>query len=193
MEKKRREERRALSAAIRKKLPRVIINFATLLVILIVGYITLPIINYAYGMQIPGVGISVGLVISVIILAVVVLLAIRILSDLTSLFGLSANLLTRLVPGLTSEHMSDLKRISFNLLYVMLVVVVFWIVAPFIPLIPGVGQAIATALPLVIVAIVVLLFWDIGRTIYRHIEVFSRKLADSISTSIEQSEKPSNE
>jgi len=188
----RSDERRALSAAIREKLPRVLIGFAMLFVVLIVGYITLPIVNYAYQMQIPGIGISVGLVISVIILAIVVLFAIRIFNDLTSLFGISANLLAKLVPGLTSEHMSDLRRISYNLLYVILIVLLFWIVEPFTPLIPGVGSAIATALPIVIVAIVVLLFWDIGRTIYRHIEVFSRKLADRISDSIEQSEKRSS-
>jgi len=185
------EERKALSTAIREKLPRVIVNSVTLVVIVIVSQITLPILNYAYTMSIPGMGVSLGLLISIILLAIVVLFAIRIVSDLTSLFGLT-NLITRIVPGLTSEHMSDLRRVVYNLLYVLLVILLFWIVAPWLPLIPGVGPTIMSALPIVIVAIVVLLFWDIGRTIYRNIETYSRRLADRISTSIEQAEKRSN-
>lgn len=174
---------------VKEKLSRLILSLIALFIVIMIGYIALSLINYAFNIAIPGTVLSGGLAVSIIILAVVTFLFFEIISDLSFFMGLDSNTLSKIFPGMHSGHVSALRKIVYNIFYVVIITFVFWIITPFLPDIPGVGKLMSAALPFVILAIVVLLFWDIGRTIYGELDLFTRKLTDRLLNSDEQEEK----
>jgi len=68
--------------------------------------------------------------------------------------------LSKAVPELEEPHQNLIRKTVRDLFYVIVVIILFYLVTPLIVLIPGVGASLATALPLILAAIVVVSFSD---------------------------------
>jgi len=76
------------------------------------------------------------------------------------------------------------KRITYDLLFMIAILIIFTLILPPLSGLPGIGIFIAAALPLLALAIVVFIFWDLGKVIYSEME----RLADLIAEKLEELE-----
>jgi hypothetical protein len=179
---------KALSQEIREKLPRVILDFVTIIITLMVAYVVLP-IAYSISFNIPAVGISIGLMVAIIFLVILAIIVVRILRDVTVILHVSSDELSKAVPGLEEPHQSLIRKTVRDLSYVIVVIILFYVVTPLIVLIPGVGASLAAAIPLILAAIVVILLYDVGRLIYDEIAKSVHKVTEKLASAVEEYEK----
>jgi len=183
-------EVKPLSAEIRERLPRIILDFVAIILTLIAAYIILPIAN-AISFSIPAIGLSVGLMIAVIFLVILTILVVRILRDTAAMIHLGSHMLSKAVPGLEEPHVNLVRKVTRDFFFVIVVVILFYVVTPFIVLIPGVGASLAAAIPLILAAIVVILLYDAGRLLYDEIAKAVHKVTEKVASVVEESESRS--
>jgi len=58
------------------------------------------------------------------------------------------------------------------------IVILFFIVSPYITMIPDVGAYLAAAGQVIVGALLILFFWDVGRTIYGELEDAIRRIEE---------------
>ena len=95
-------EVKPLSHEIRQRLPRIVLDFVAIILVLLVAFVVIP-MAFAISFIVPVVGLSVGLAVSVIFLVILAILAVRILRDITVMVHHGSNMLAEAVPGL-EEH-----------------------------------------------------------------------------------------
>lgn len=178
-----------LSDEIRSRLPRLVLDFLAIIVILFVAYIVLPIAS-VISFNLPVVGLSVGLAVAVIFLVILAILVVRILRDAAVMVHHGSHLLARAVPGLEEHHQNLIRKVARDFLSVVVILILFYLLTPFIVLIPGVGASLAAAIPLILAAVVVILLYDAGRLLYEEVAKYVHKVADKIASIVEESEKP---
>jgi len=179
---------RPLSHEIRERLPRVLLDFVTIIITLLVAYFVLPIAS-AISLTVPVVGLSVGLMVAVIFVVILAVLVVRILRDAAALLHLSSHVLSSAVPGLEEHHVNLVRKVAYDFGYVIVVLILFYVLTPFIVLIPGVGASLAAAIPLILVAIVVILLYDAGRLLYDEIAKGVHQITEKVASAVEESEK----
>ncbi|MEM2634551.1 MAG: hypothetical protein QW372_03665, partial [Nitrososphaerales archaeon] len=101
--------------------------------------------------------------------------------NLIGLFGFEPEILLKILPILDMQRMSKLKRFSLNLMIVMIILISFFVISPYINLIPTIGIYLGAAGQAVVGAIVVIFFWDIGRFIYFELEKGFKELEKSLT------------
>jgi uncharacterized BrkB/YihY/UPF0761 family membrane protein len=156
---------------------------------LFVAYIVIPIAS-AISFSVPVIGLSVGLAVAVIFLVVLAILVVRILRDATVMVHHGSHMLARAVPGLEEHQQNLIRKVARDLFSVIVIVILFYLLTPFIVLMPGVGASLAAAIPLVLTAVVVILLYDAGRLLYEEIAKSVHIVTDKIATMVEESEKP---
>ncbi|MEM3451497.1 MAG: hypothetical protein QW830_03725, partial [Nitrososphaerales archaeon] len=87
-----------------------------------------------------------------------------------ALSGVNFETFAHMMPGITFEHSRAFKRVVTDISLTILVVVAYWFASQLIALVPRIGSQLVVAAQTVVVAIVVLLVWDIGRILYRGLE-----------------------
>ena len=123
---------------------------------------------------------------SVMVLAVIEILLYRILSDILALLDPVSKAFKVILRGFATDRVTVVKRVVYDLFFFMIaILILFTVILPPLSSLPGVGIYIATALPLLALAIVVLIFWDLGKVIYSEVE----RLADFIADKIEELEE----
>ena len=177
-----------LSHDIRERLPRLVLDFAAMIITLFVAYIVIPIAS-AISFSVPVIGLSVGLAVSVIFLVILAILAVRILRDAAVMARHGSHLLATAVPGLEEKHQNLIRKVVRDFLYAAVILILFYVLAPFVVLIPGVGASLAAAIPLVLTAVVVILLYDAARLLYEEVAKSVHKLTDEIASKVEESEK----
>ncbi|MEM3737350.1 MAG: hypothetical protein QXJ75_04625 [Candidatus Bathyarchaeia archaeon] len=161
-----------------EKALKVVISFLVLIGVLVLSYTFMPLLEFSSNILIPVFGISLSLVISIIILGVLSLIAVRFITSAIALLGFPLETLTGLMPSLASPNArSLLHRIFLDLSFIILALIVYWVAYQLIVLIPGIGAALAAASQIVVAAIIVLLFWDIGRTLYNKLEEAASRIS----------------
>jgi hypothetical protein len=177
-----------LSHEIRERLPRLVLDFVAIVVILFVAYIVLP-IAYTINLNVPVIGLSVGLAVAVIFLVILAILVVRVLRDTAVMVHHGSYMLARAVPGLEEHQQNLIRKVVRDFLSVVVILILFYLLTPFIVLIPGIGASFAAAIPLILAAVVVILLYDAGRLLYDEISKSVHKVSDKIASMVEESEK----
>jgi hypothetical protein len=182
-------EVKPLSHEIRERLPRIVLDFVAVIVILFVAYIVIPIAS-AISFVVPVIGLSIGLAVAVIFLVILAILAARILRDAAVMVHHGSHMLAKAVPGLEEHQENLIRKVARDFLSAVIILILFYLLTPFIVLIPGVGASLAAAIPLILAAVVVILLYDAGRMLYDEIAKSVHKVVDTIASRVEESEKP---
>lgn len=156
------------SAHVVRGLLRAFIYLLVTIITIGASYAIQPSLEFAFDLTIPGIGISVGQVIYVLILGLLGFALFGFIRSLTGVLGLHLEQVVNLIPVIASG--SVLKRIAYDVVFALLVLVVFWALSPFIPRVPGIGEPLGVAAQLIAFAILILLFWDIGKNIYGEVD-----------------------
>jgi len=181
-------EVKPLSHEIRDRLPRLVLDFVAIVVVLFVAYIVLP-IAYAINLNVPVIGLSVGLAVAVIFLVILAILVVRVLRDTAVMVHHGSHMLARAVPGLEEHQQNLIRKVVRDFLSVVVILILFYLLTPFIVLIPGIGASLAAAIPLILAAVVIIFLYDAGRLLYDEISKSVHKVSDKIASMVEESEK----
>ena len=179
-----------MSHEIRHRLPRIILDFVSIIITLIVAYVVLP-IAYAVNFNVPVVGLSIGLAVGVIFLVILAILVVRIIRDTAALAHLSSHVLSKAVPGLEEHHENLIRKVARDFISIVVILILFYILTPFVVMIPGVGASLAAAIPLVLAAVVIIFLYDAARLLYEEIAKEVHKMTEKIASIVEESEKKS--
>lgn len=155
-----------------------------LAIILTVGYFILPLMQ-SFGIFIPVMNLPLITAASIMLLAIVGVLLYSIFGDIIAILDPRSKLTKVLLKGLASDHVTLAKRAAYDLLIMVVLLIIAVALIPILNSIPGIGTYLATALPFLVLAIVVFVFWDLGKIFLREIE----RLVDFIAEKIEEAEK----
>jgi hypothetical protein len=178
-------ERKPVSEDVRERLPRLILDFIAIILTLAVAYVVLPIAN-AISFIVPAVGISIGLMVAVIFLVILAILVVRVLHNTGSLVNLSSETLSKAVPGLEEPYVNLFRKVTRDFFFAVVILILFYVVTPFIVLIPGVGVSLAAAIPLVLGATIVILLYDAGRLLYSETTKVIDQVAEKVASLVEE-------
>jgi len=146
-------------------------------VVLIVAYALLPAISLGATTQIPGTTLTLGTLYWIIALSIVVLSLFSLVRNLLGVFQVGYDSLSKIIP-LDVRRFSRLRSVAVNFLLVTAIVIIFFIISPYITIIPNVGTYLATAGQVIVGAVLILFFWDVGRTIYSELEEVIRRIEE---------------
>ena len=147
-------------------------------VVLIVAYALLPVISLGAKTQIPGTTLTLGTLYWIIALSILVLSLFSLLRNLLGVFRVGYDSLSKVIP-LDVRRFSRLRSVAVNFLLVTAIVILFFIVSPYLTMIPDVGAYLAAAGQVIVGAVLILFFWDVGRTIYVELEDAFRKIEEA--------------
>ena len=181
-------EVKPLSHEIRARLPRLVLDFVAMVIVLFVAYIVIPIAS-SISFNVPVIGLSVGLAVAVIFLVILAILAVRILRDAAVMVHHGSHMLSRAVPGLEEHQQNLIRKVARDFFSAVVILILFYLLTPFIVLIPGIGASLAAAIPLILAAVVIILLYDAGRLLYDEIAKSVHKISDKIASTVEESEK----
>ncbi|MCP8322055.1 MAG: hypothetical protein H3Z52_14135 [archaeon] len=159
-----------------RALAKTVLYLITLIGVIIVSYSILPLLRSSFEINLPGIGISLGTTIYIAIFAILCFFFIKFVSSALRLSGFKPETLAELIPDTTSEQARHAIRTLINLLFIIFILIGYWSFAPLLPMIPIVGSIVAPASQLVIAAILVLFFWDIGRRLSHIVDEAMTKL-----------------
>jgi hypothetical protein len=179
-----------LSGEVRQRLPRIVLDFVAILVTLLVAYIVLPIVS-VIGVNVPVAGISAGLAVAVVFAVILAILVVRVLRDAAAITHLSSHMFSQAVPGLEETHQNLIRKVIRDFLYVVVIIILFYILTPFVVLIPGIGISLAAAIPLILLAVVIILLYDAARLIYDEVAKGVHAVTEKVASAVEESEKKS--
>jgi hypothetical protein len=182
------EKVKPVSHEIRERLPRLVLDFVAIVVILFVAYIVIPIAS-AISFNVPVVGLSVGLAVAVIFLVILAILVVRVLRDTAVMVHHGSHMLAKAVPGLEEHQQNLIRKVIRDFLSVVVILILFYLLTPFIVLMPGIGASLAAAIPLILTAVVIIVLYDAGRLLYDEIAKSVYKVSDKIASMVEESEK----
>lgn len=178
------QKRTLASEELRVRLKRVFSRSILLAIILTVGYFILPLMQ-SFGIFIPVMNLPLITAASIMLLAIVGVLLYSIFGDIIAILDPRSKLTKVLLKGLASDHVTLAKRAAYDLLIMVVLLIIAVALIPILNSIPGIGTYLATALPFLVLAIVVFVFWDLGKIFLREIE----RLVDFIAEKIEEAEK----
>ena len=149
-------------------------------VTLIVAYGVFSAILLNAELTIPGTGLTLGTLYWIVALAIISLFFMSLLGNLIRFFGPEPGLFLRAFPFLTMRQVSLMKRLLIQLVIVIVLLTTFLVVSPYIGLIPAVGSYLRAAAQVITGAVVVLFFWDIGRSLYSELETVTAQLEEKL-------------
>ncbi len=91
--------------------------------------------------------------------------------------------------GLEDHQQNLIRKVVRDFLSVVVILILFYLLTPFIVLMPGIGASFAAAIPLILAAVVIILLYDAGRLLYDEIAKSVHKVSDKIASMVEESEK----
>jgi len=183
-------DNKSLSGEVRQRLPRLVLDFVAILVTLVVAYIVLPIVS-VIGVNVPVAGLSAGLAVAVIFAVILAILVVRVLRDAAAMAHVSSTMFSRAVPELEESHQHLIRKVVRDFLYVVVIIILFYILTPFVVLIPGIGISLAAAIPVILLALVIIFLYDAARLIYDEIAKGVDKITEKVASVVEESEKKS--
>ncbi len=173
---KRIEERGVGGVFLKVKVLKAIIYLLMTAVVLIIAYALFPTISLGADILILNTNLNLGILYWVIALAAIVPSVFSLVKNLLDLFRVDQEALLKFIPMLDMRRLSYLKRATLNFFIVIAIVVAFFALSPYLSMLPNIGSYLGAAGQVVVGAIVILFFWDIGRMIYVELESALRKL-----------------
>lgn len=169
-----------LGAAIRTKLPRIIVNSIVLFAVWFLAVLVSPTVR-TLGDVVPGLNISAGLLVLAIFVAIFGWFAIRIVQDVLGIADAIADTFVRFVPWVRHHKVSDVKKGIKEIIVGLLLILLTPFVTPVVGLAPVVGAPLALVVFLAMLVGALVLFWDAGKNLYSEIEVWADKISGTIA------------
>jgi hypothetical protein len=166
------------------RLTRIFSKLLVLILVAILGYVMLPYLEEVT-LVVPFLNLPLVSLGAVSLLAIIGVLLYRIIGDILALNTSASRRLRQLMKGLATEHVGAIKRVIYDLIILIIILIAFTILLPILGKVPGIGIYLATAIPLLTLAIAVLIFWDLGKVAYTLVE----RLADMIADRLEELEE----
>jgi divalent metal cation (Fe/Co/Zn/Cd) transporter len=176
-------EARQASLELRMRITRIFSKVLVLILVGMLGFVLLPYLTEV-ALVIPFLGLPLVSLGAVFLLAVIGVLIYRIVGDILALNTAASKRLRKIMRGIGSQHVSVIRRVLYDLLLLVAIIIVLTIMLPIVSKVPGIGIYLATAIPLLALAIAVLIFWDLGKVAYSLVE----RLADLIADRLEEIE-----
>jgi len=166
------EEHRGMGGLVllRRRAHKTLTYLVTTASILVVAYALFPAISIGAHIPIPGTGLSIGTVYWIVALSAMVPSVLSLMRNLLGLFGLGPEVLSKAFPAMSVRQASWMRRVSLNLIIVIAILMCFSIVSPYVLLIPSIGGYLGATGQVVVGAIAILFFWDVGRSLYFELE-----------------------
>lgn len=134
--------------------------------------------------QIPGLEQNAASVLSLITVVIAAIFLIRALSDALVLADITTDIFVRRL-GIKEERSP--KRAARELMYIIVIILVVTAISPFAKTVGGdIGIWLTLSMIYIALAIIIILIYDIGRTLYRIIEKRAESFADRLSKIAEQ-------
>lgn len=176
-----------LGNAIRKKLPRIILNLAVLFCIWFIATLISPAVQ-SLGAVIPGSQVSTGFLVIVTMVIIMAYFAVSIIQDVMVIAEAAADTIVHSTPLIKPTEANDVKKAIKEV--VMAIVLV--LLTPFLPgtiaLIPVLGPTLATVTLFVLVAAALGLFWAAGKILYKELSHYTNHIADVVAGEAEKYE-----
>jgi divalent metal cation (Fe/Co/Zn/Cd) transporter len=176
-------QRGAASIELRMRLTRIFSKVLVLILVAILGYVMLPYLDEVT-VVVPFLGLPLVSLGAVFLLAVIGVFLYRIVGEILALNTSASKRLRRIMKGLATEHISAIRRVIYDLIILVVILMAFTLLLTILGRVPGIGIYLATAIPLLTLAIAVLIFWDLGKVAYSLVE----RLADYIADRLEEME-----
>jgi hypothetical protein len=133
--------------------------------------------------SIPGLNIKVGTLVGIITFLFTSIFLIRALSDALVLGDIATDLIVKRL-GIEEEQAS--KRIARDAILIIIIILVATAIFPLFKTLEGVGDLLATAATYISFGIMLILFYDIGRLLYRMVTQKTESIADRLAKILEK-------
>jgi hypothetical protein len=129
---------------------------------------------------IPIINIPLISLISIMILAIIGIMIYRIFYDILLLLPKFSKILYIIFKKINSDFETTLKRIFYDIIILIFMIVILIVLMPLFAKIPFIGIYLSTALSLLALAITILVFWDLGKIIHNKIEALAEYIAEKL-------------
>lgn len=150
-----------------------------LLLLILFSYVIMSYIEQI-NLIIPIINIPLISLISIMILAIIGIMIYRIFYDILLLLPKFSKILNIIFKKINSDFETTLKRIFYDIIILIFMIVILIILMPLFAKIPFIGIYLSTALSLLALAITILVFWDLGKIIYNKIEALAEYIAEKL-------------
>ncbi|MDD1776504.1 MAG: hypothetical protein LUP94_04015 [Candidatus Methanomethylicus sp.] len=187
-----REGRRSPAAIeLRLRLARIFSKLMVLFLVAVLGYVVLPYLREVT-VVVPVLNLPLVSLGAVSLLALIGVLLYRIIGDLVALNTTLSRRVKHFMKGLAMDQVGAIKRVVYDLIILIVILITFTILIPVVSKFPGIGIYLASAIPLLTLAIAVLIFWDLGKVAYSLVERFADIISDRLEEIDEaKKDKPS--
>ena len=166
---------------LRLRITRILSKILVLFMLILLGYIIMPYFQQI-NIIIPIINMPLVTLSSVTILAAVGILLYRILADTLLLLNPISKAIRLIFKKMTLDHVTLVKRTIYDILFLIALIIVLTALLPIVGSIPVIGIYFATGLPLIAMAVVIFIFWDLGKILYSQIEQFSEFIAEKLES-----------
>jgi len=169
---------------IRDRLPRILIDFVTMLAVIFALYLIMP-IAYVTSYVIPGVGLAGGMLIGLGALVISLMIEARAYYDLQGLSIAFASYVVAKRRGPTTAMKAQLKEALEDVGKAVSLLILIALLAPVLVIIPGIGVAVI-ALPLISLLIVALYGWKSWGICKEELEKIFKAFAEGLAKAFEK-------
>ncbi|MCQ5374065.1 MAG: hypothetical protein NO515_03460 [Candidatus Methanomethylicia archaeon] len=169
------------SLKLRLRITRILSKLLILVMLILLGYILMPYFQQL-NIMIPIINMPLVTLGSVTILAVVGILLYRILADTLLLLNPISKAIRVIFRKMTMDHVTLVKRAIYDILFLIALIITLTALLPVVSAFPVIGIYFATGLPLIALAVVILIFWDLGKILYSEVEQLAEILAEKLES-----------
>ena len=177
--------RGSIRSEIRQRLPRIVINLTVAFMFWIISQVG-PL--FVKDLVIPGISMpppfdTVSSIVGLTATLIAMIFLVRAISDILFFVDLSAEIVVR---SLGIKERRPLKRIARDLTYIILTLLIATAASPILSSIPQIGGYLMITVSLVALGIFLVLIYDIGKVIHGVLQEKTRRIADWISSFLEE-------
>jgi hypothetical protein len=134
---------------------------------------------------VPGIGQSLAALVTIVTVVIAIIFLIRALSDALFLGDILTDIILKRL-GINEERSP--KRAARELIYIIVIILIVTAISPILGAFVGgdIGSGIQILVIYLALGIIVVLIYDIGRTLYRVIELKVESVAEKLSNIVEE-------
>lgn len=166
-----------------RRLPRLIMSLVMAIIFWIVSAVIPPTVG---DITLPGLAVNLGFLIWTVSMVITAVFLIRALADAIALGDVVTEIIVRKL-GIKEERSP--KRAARELIYIIIVILVATAVSPILNQIGDIGYSLTIVVTYLALGIIILLIYDIGRTLYRIVEQRAEVLATRLVKMTRQKRK----
>lgn len=161
---------------VRRRFPRLTMSLVMAIIFFLINLIVPPLMG---DIALPGINLKAGTMVGTIALIFTAIFLIRVLADGLVLSDILTDIFVKRL-GIKEERSP--KRAARDAIYIIVILLVATALYPIISTLePNIGDPLTNATTYVALAMILILFYDIGRILYRIVERKAESVADSLA------------